>query len=388
MVPRKLFFRLQELLSRYPAVALLGPRQAGKTTFAKSLAGQYFDLELPQDQLRLNIEWEELSEHSKGLLVLDEAQEMPEIFPRLRAAIDRNRRENGRFLLLGSISPALMTQVSQSLTGRLAICELSPFNVQEIDRQQADDLWKAGGYPDGGILSPDQFPGWQVNYLQLMAQRDLPNWGLSAKPATTERLFRMLATVHAQTWNASQLGKSLALNYHTVNSYVDFLENSYLLRRLPSYSTNLKKRLVKSPKIYWRDSGLLHALAGFDGKSDIFSNPWVGVSWEGWIIEQLLSSLSNAGKNFQAFYLRTSDQNEIDLLLEYASELWAFEIKLTSVPNPHDMERLRKTAGLVDADRIILLSRTNSPLRGKKEFSLNLFDTLELLLAPFPHPAA
>jgi len=358
----------------------MGPRQAGKTTLAKSLGGRYFDLELPQDQLRLNVEWEDLSTQNTRLLVLDEAQEMPDIFPRLRSSIDSKRKQNGRFLLLGSISPALMSRVSESLTGRLAICELSPFNIQEIDRQQADDLWRMGGYPDGGILTPGLFPEWQLNYLRLMAQRDLPNWGLPAKAAVTERLFRMLASVHGQVWNASQLGKSLGSSYHTVNSYVEFLENSYLLRRLPPYSANLKKRLVKSPKIYWRDSGLLHALAGLDSKSDLFSLPWVGASWEGWIVEQILSSLSNAGKTFQAFYLRTSDQHEIDLLLEYDNERWAIEIKLTSVPNPNDMQRLSKTATLVDADKIVLLSRTSSPLRGKREFSLNLFDTLDLLV--------
>lgn len=379
MIPRLLSSQVRVQLEKYPAVALLGPRQVGKTTLAKALGGMYFDLENQQDQLRINIEWDYIIQTGQ-LLIFDEAQCMPEIFPRLRAAIDKNRKQNGRFLLLGSISPALMANVGESLTGRLAVCELNPFISTELATDEADALWRFGGYPDGGILDRTLFPSWQNNYLQLMAQRDLPIWGLPAQPLITERLFKMLAAIHGQVWNASQIGKSLGINYHTANSYVDFLEKAYLIRRLPPYSANLKKRLIKSPKVYWRDSGLLHCLLGWTPEQDLLNNPWVGASWEGWIIEQIMNHLQTAGHAASAFHLRTNDQYEIDLLLKHQGKLWAIEIKLTSCPGPGDMEKLLKTSELVKADHSILLSRTVSPIFGKKQSSLNLTNTLEALM--------
>ncbi len=379
LLQRLLEDHLLTQLKNYPAVALLGARQAGKTTLAKKLGGHYFDLENAQDCLRLDIEWEERVAMPQ-LLILDEAQAMPEIFPRLRAAIDADRRRQGRFLLLGSVSPALMTQVGQSLAGRLAPCQLTPLLAREVERETWDLLWKVGGYPDGGIFAQARFPDWQHHYLDLMAQRDLPNWGLPARPSLTGRLFRMLAALHGQTWNASQTGKSLGLSYHTVNTYIDYLEQVYLLRRLPAYAANLKKRLVKSPKIYWRDSGLLHALLDLQPDADLYARPWVGASWEGWVIEQVLSHLQSRSQSFQAFHLRTSDQREIDLLLEYRGQLWAFEIKLSSVPDADSLKELRDTAALVKADRCVLISRTTRPVQGDKTASLNLAAALDLLL--------
>lgn len=379
MITRLLKEHLQNQLKRYPAVALLGARQTGKTTLAREFDGRYFDLERPQDRLRLDIEWENLIE-APHLLILDEAQTMPEVFPRLRSAIDEDRRRSGRFLLLGSVSPSLMAQVGQALTGRLALCGLTPFLARELPEEKWDHLWKTGGYPDGGILDAVRFPDWQNNYLELMAQRDLPNWGLSSRPLVTLRLFRMLAALHGQTWNASQIGKNFGLSYHTVNVYADFLEQAYLIRRLPAYAANIKKRLVKSPKIYWQDSGLLHALLAFESDGDLYAKPWVGASWEGWIIEQILGHLRSSGEPFQAFYLRTSDQREIDLLLEYRGLLWAFEIKLSSVPEAATLQRLKDTAALVDADRVALISRTTHPVLGKETASLNLVTVLDLLL--------
>ena len=378
MISRLLTAQLQTHLQHYPAVALLGARQVGKTTLAKQLGGYYLDLENPQDRLRLDIECENLRERPQ-LLILDEAQAMPEIFPRLRVAIDADRQRLGRFLLLGSVSPVLMTQVGQALTGRLALCQLTPVLAGEVGGEAWDRLWYTGGYPDGGLFDSARFPDWQHHYLSLMAQRELPNWGLPARPSLTERLFRMLAVLHGQTWNASQLGKSLGLSYHTVNTYVDYLEQAYLLRRLPAYAANLKKRLVKSPKIYWRDSGLLHALLDLQRETDLYRRPWVGVSWEGWVIEQVLSHLQSWGQPFQAFHLRTSDQREIDLLLEYRGLLWAFEIKLNSVPDADSLHRLRDTAGLVGADRCVLISRTTHPVQGNRAASLDLAGTLDLL---------
>ena len=377
MFPRLLSSRIQDLLRVWPAVALIGPRQAGKTTLARALGGRYFDLEKESDRLRLDVEWDAVIA-SRQLVVLDEAQEMPTVFSRLRPAIDEDRKRHGRFLLLGSVSPALIRAVGESLAGRIALCELAPLCASELPAERWDDLWRFGGYPDGGILEPARFPDWQQFYLDLLAQRDLPHWGLPARAAVTQRLFRMLAAVHGQTWNASQLGKSLGLSYHTVNEYVDFLEQAFLVRRLPAWSANSRKRLVRAPKLYWRDSGLLHALLDVDASTDLLTRPWVGASWEGWVIEQLLNRLAALGKPPQAFHFRTSDQYEIDLVLTNGSRLCALEIKLTASPSPADLERLTKKAEMIGADRCYLVSRTKQPTTTKQRGSINLATLLEM----------
>ncbi len=355
MIPRKITSVLNARQQSYPAVALVGPRQCGKTTLARSLGGQYFDLEQEPDRLRLDLEWERVT-HERECVILDEAQTWPEVFPRLRSAIDSDRRRNGRFLLLGSVSPSLMTRVSESLAGRLSVVELTPLLRSELGNEgQRQRLWLFGGYPDGGVLSGRGFPVWQRDYLNLLAQRDLPNWGLSSHAQTTQRLLRMLASVHGQEWNASQIGKSLALSYHTVNGYLDYLEGAFLVRRLPAYHVNIRKRLVKRPKVYWRDTGLLHALLNVHDQTALLSQPWVGASWEGFVIDQVLAALQYTNRAFDAYHLRTSDQREIDLLIQVDSGLWALEIKLTTRPNPDDMKRLNANAALVGADRRFLV---------------------------------
>ncbi|MEK7746584.1 MAG: AAA family ATPase, partial [Elusimicrobiota bacterium] len=195
---RRVLALLKDRLKAFPAVALIGPRQAGKTTLAQSLSPRYFDLEDPGDRLRLDVRWEEAVAAAAKPTVLDEAQTWPEVFPRLRSEIDRHPRRNGRFLLLGSVSPALMRQVSESLAGRLSLVELTPFLSAEMSPARDDDLWLKGGFPRGGILGGRTFPQWQRDYLAILAQRDLPNWGLPAKPAMTERLFRMTAALPGQ----------------------------------------------------------------------------------------------------------------------------------------------------------------------------------------------
>lgn len=355
MIPRNIADTLRARLNAYPAVALVGPRQCGKTTLARSLDGRYFDLEQEPDCLRVDLEWETVIGGS-ALVVLDEAQAWPDIFPRLRGAIDNTRKRNGRFLLLGSVSPALMTSVSESLAGRLSIVEMTPLLRSELRKStQRERLWLFGGYPDGGVLNGRGFPLWQRDYLSLLIQRDLPNWGLPARPRLTDRLLRMLAATHAQEWNASQIGKSLGLSYHTVNNYVDYLEGAFLVRRLPPYSANIRKRVIKRPKLYWRDTGLLHALLNVRDRDTLLNQPWVGASWEGFVIEQILAALYYTDRPFDAYYLRTSDQQEIDLLVETDAELWALEIKLTARPSFDDMARLGATADLARADRRFLV---------------------------------
>lgn len=347
---------LVERLGTYPAVALVGPRQCGKTTLARSLGGRYYDLEQEPDRLRLDIEWAEVAA-SDTLVILDEAQAAPDVFARLRGTIDADRRRNGRFLLLGSVAPSLMMRASESLAGRLSVVELTPLSVAELDHDARERLWLCGGYPDGGVLGDGGFPHWQHDYLSLLAQRDLPSWGLPARPRTTRMMFRLLAADHAQQWNASRLGANLGLSYHTVNSYLDRLEDAFLVRRLPAYHANIRKRLTKRPKIYWRDSGLLHALMGINGFDELVRQPWVGASWEGHVIDQVLTALQQGGHHFEAWHMRTAAGQAIDLVLKVGAERWAVEVKLTTRPSPSHMARLDAGADLIDADRRFLITR-------------------------------
>lgn len=379
MLERQIKQQLMERLADYPAVAIVGPRQCGKTTLAQSLGGIYFDLEQEPERLRLDLEWDGIVA-GKRLVILDEAQSWPEIFPRLRGAIDQDRKRNGRFLLLGSVSPSLMVHVSESLAGRLSLIELTPFLLSELTtKAEQHRQWLCGGYPDGGVLKPKKYPRWQLDYLAMLTQRDLPTWGLSAKPQTTDRMLRMLAVLHGQTWNASQVGQSLGLSYQTVNTYLGFLVGAFLIRRLQPYQANIKKRLVKSPKVYWRDSGLLHAILNVPDKTNLLTQPWVGASWEGFVIEQTLGELSSRARNFDAYYLRTSDQHELDLVLDLGKELWAIEIKLSSSPSLDDMRRLDKTADMIRASRRFLISQTNTSSGDEYRTSCNLVSFLRHL---------
>ena len=361
MIERKTTRIVCERLASYPAVGLVGPRQSGKTTLARDIDGAYFDLEQEGDRLKLDLGWDSLVQ-SDGLVILDEAQACPEVFPRLRGAIDRDRGRKGRFLLLGSVSPELMVRVSQSLAGRLSLVELTPFLVDELPETPVASLWLRGGYPEGAVLEPGRYPQWHRDYLELLSQRDLPAWGLPASPQVTRRLLRMLAAVHGQLWNASRVGKSMGLSYHSVNKYTDYLRGAFLIRSLPPYHANLRKRLVKSPKIYWRDAGLLHALLNVENEEELLHQPWVGASWEGFVIEQLLGALIHRDLHCDPFYLRTHDCHEIDLVLDFGNRLWAVESKLTTNPTSGDLMRMNKTADLIRADMRILVSQTAEPV--------------------------
>jgi len=372
MIERLISGNIASRLKSFPAVAILGPRQVGKTTLAKTLSQTYYDLELEQERLRIDIQWNDLIK-SKKVIILDEAQNDPSIFPRIRSAIDNERKRNGRFLILGSVSPGLMKEVSEFLAGRIAICELNPFSILEINIRDEERLWLMGGYPDGGVIEEKNFPIWQENYLELLAMRDLPVWGLNARPPVIKRFFRMLAISHGNIWNASQIGKSLGLSYHTVNSYLGYLEQSYLVRRVQPYHANIKKRLVKSPKLYWRDSGLLHSLLQISKFEDLLAQPWVGVSWESWIIEQILIFLNIYGFSYDGpYYLRTNDGYEIDLIFSLKGIMYAVEIKLSSSPSMEDRERIEKAARMINADRKILISRTPDHIESKDFVSTNL----------------
>jgi len=275
-----------------------------------------------------------------------------------------------------------MTRVSESLAGRLSLVELSPFLWTEVEtRSSLRRLWLYGGYPDGGVLDAARYPQWHLDYLALLAQRDLPAWGLAAKPQMMHRLLRITAAVHGQVWNASQVAQSLGLSYHTVNEYLDYLAGAFLVRRLQPYQANIRKRLVKSPKVYWRDSGLVHALLNVTDGRALVVQPWVGASWEGFVIEQTIGELSARGCRFEPYYFRTSDQYELDLVLDFGTDRWAVEVKLTASPSPADMERLDKTADMAGASRRFLVSQVRKSVGDEERASCNLSGLIERLPA-------
>ena len=369
-------------LERYPVVSLLGPRQCGKTTLAKNLGGRYFDMESEGASLRLDAEWDRLM-RGEELVVIDEAQCAPEIFPRLRGAIDSDRKRNGRFLLLGSVSPALMQNVSESLAGRMGLVAMGPLTYSELAGPLGADclesLWLRGGFPDGGILDASRFYEWQKDYLELLATRDLPEWGFPAKPQRTRRFLSMLAAVNAQPLNASELGCALGIDHKTVIGYCDFLEETFLIRRVRPWYGNITKRLVKTPRLYWRDSGLLHALLNVQNTEHLYSQPWVGHSWEGFVIEQILVTLGLFGLSAEPYFFRTSDGIESDLVLDWAGERWAIEIKLTSDPTRTMLHGLQKASDLIGASRRILICKTAEEIRSDALLVTNLPSFLQEL---------
>lgn len=356
MQTRELSALIRKRLERFPSACIVGPRQCGKTTLAKSLSPHYFDLEHLPDRLRLDTQWSEMME-SKEPVVFDEAQCWPELFTRLRSEIDMKRQRKGRFILLGSVSLELMKQVSESLAGRLAVVELTPLHAAEMPKVNLDRLWKQGGFPEGGVLDREEGFEWHSSYLKLMARRDLPLWGLPADPGMTERLFKLIAAKHGSIQNASDIGAGLGVSHHTVQNYLHYLEGAFLIRRLQPYAFSAEKRLIRTPKIYWRDTGLLHRLRGVSAKSPLTSMPWVGESWEGWIIEQILACYSSRGIEVEPYFFRDRDGLECDLVLDIEGKRELIEIKLGSHPAPQDLTKLRKIQAIIGADRLVLLTK-------------------------------
>ncbi|MCX6273055.1 MAG: ATP-binding protein [Bacteroidetes bacterium] len=337
MIDRFLYTGLMGSLQHFPCVVLLGPRQCGKTTLAKALgkaAGKevvYLDLELPSDLNKLSDAEAYLRGHADKLVIMDEVQRSPEIFPLLRALIDQDRIP-ARFLLLGSAGPELLRESTESLAGRVSFHQLTPFLLTEVEKDYpVEKLWIRGGFPDA-FLFDDNWMEWMQNFTRTYVERDLPLLGFPSGSRNAYRLWMMLAQNHGQLVNYSDLGKSLEIGHKTIKSYIDFLEKSFLIRQLQPYYVNLGKRVVKSPRIYIRDSGVLHYLLGITSPEQLYSMIKVGSSWEGFVIEQVASLLP---ANCLVFFYRTHDGSELDLVIEQNARLIAgIEIKIGSDSRP------------------------------------------------------
>ena len=338
MFNRTVAQELLELVADRPVVALVGPRQVGKTTLVLNVTSQlaapsiYLDLESAQDLNRLQNPELYLSERQENLIIMDEIQRMPQLFPLLRSLIDRHRVP-GRFILLGSASPQLLQQSSESLAGRIAYLELQPLSWTEVSQQiPYQQHWLRGGYPDMLMAGSDRAATRRMNdFIQAYVERDLPSLGLGASPTRVRALLSMLVSVHANQLNTSALSRSLGISVPTVQHYLDFLEQAFLIRRLPPYFINIGKRLVKSSKLYLRDSGMFHALTDIDSVEMLSGSLYVGASWEGYVVQQVIANLAYI---VQAYYYRTADGSELDLVLVRGGKpVVGLEIKYTNAPS-------------------------------------------------------
>jgi len=337
-IDRYLKKKLLKELEYSPAVVLLGPRQVGKTTLAFDISNQfnavYLDLESESDRAKLEQPELYLEDHKDRLIILDEVQRTPGLFPNLRGIIDKRRRAgkvNGSFLLLGSASFELLKQSSESLAGRVAYLELDPINTIEVSPSLHDNLWVRGGFPNSLLAVNDESSFlWRKNFIRTYIERDIPQLGFNISSENLRRFWTMLCHHQGCQMNSAELSRSLGINVKTVDAYLDLLVDLMLVRKLQPWHTNLGKRISKKPKVMIRDSGIVHALLNIKDKESLLSNPILGNSWECFVIENLLSCLS---KEASGYYYRSSGGAEIDLLLNWPDgEIWAIEIKRSLNP--------------------------------------------------------
>ena len=326
---------LDALLKRHRVVGIIGARQVGKTTLARSIlkgapqAANYFDLENPEDLARLADPMLALKD-LKGLVVIDEIQRLPELFPVIRVLVDRSRSP-ARFLVLGSASPELLRQGSESLAGRIVYHELKGFSLDEVGIENFRRLWLRGGFPRSYLAPSNPVSDeWRRSFIRTFLERDLPQLGLTIRSTTLHRFWNMLAHYHGQTWNASEFGRSFGVADTTVRNYLDLLTSALVVRQLQPWHENISKRQVKAPKIYIADSGILHTLLDIRTRDELERHPKIGASWEGFVIEQLISWQGFARD--ECFFWATHAGAELDLLVVRGRKRLGFEVKLTSSP--------------------------------------------------------
>lgn len=372
MMARKLQPAIEQLLKEQAAVALLGPRQVGKTTLAHQIAAKrpavYFDLENPEDAAALGDARHLLAGYPEQLIILDEVQRAPGLFEPIRGLIDQWRREGrgtGRFLFLGSASIDLLRQSSETLAGRIAYRELGPLNLLEIPdtaTDSMDPLWLRGGFPDAYLAASDRASTtWRRDFIRTYLERDIPQFDARVPAETLRRFWTMLAHQQGSLLNASSLANALAVDTRTLNRYLDLLVDLLLVRRLQPWHGNIGKRLVRSPKTYLRDSGIVHTLLGLNVREDVLSHPVAGASWEGFVIENILAC---APDWLQPFFYRTARGAEIDLVLEFSPDRrWAIEIK-RSAANPKPSRGFHNGCEDIRAERRLVVHS------GKHRFAL------------------
>lgn len=328
---------IRELLEDFPVVAITGARQVGKTTLAKSIIDEenrkaiFLDLESPRDENRLTEPELFFERYEDHLIIIDEVQRRPDLFPVIKAVIDKNRKP-GRFLLLGSASPVLIKESSESLAGRIAYEELLPLTMPEIkDISDTETLWVRGGFPEVFLAQKDKYRlRWLEDYIFAILERDLPLLGLNTDVSKLKKCLMMIAHQNGQLLNVENMARSVGVTSTTISRYLDYLEYAYIIRRLQPWHKNVKKRLVKSPKVYIRDSGLLHALMSISDEKSLLQHPVAGGSWEGFVIQQLMAVKP---KNLSVFFYRTHQGAEADLLLVKNDEpITCIDIKLSSAP--------------------------------------------------------
>ncbi len=320
-------------LKHFPVVAILGPRQCGKSTLAKRILEEipntlYLDLELSSDLNKLSDPEAFFRLNRDSLICLDEIQRVPDIFTVLRGVSDMSRKP-GQFMILGSASPDLLRQSSESLAGRIAYLDLTPFTILELPSSDLRKHWLRGGFPDSFLADyEEQSSIWRENFIRTFLERDIPSLGFNVTSQVFRRLLTMLGHTSGQIFNSSKLAESLGVSHPTVRTYLDILEQTFIVRVLPPYFANVKKRLVKRPKVYLRDSGILHTLLGIENHNDLLGHPVYGSSWETYALEQICTHFNR----WQHFFYRTSGGSEIDLILEKATKKIAVEFKVSLAP--------------------------------------------------------
>ena len=367
MIYRKdLHERIKEALDRSRIVVLLGPRQCGKTTLAREFlnpdSANYFDLEDPVGLMRLEEPMTALRE-LEGLVVIDEIQRRAELFPILRVLADRKPLP-ARFLILGSASPDLLRQSSESLAGRVEVITMGGFDLVEVGSESSAKLWLRGGFPDS-FTAPNESDSfsWRKNFIQTFLERDLPQAGISIAPTALFRFWSMLAHYHGQVWNAAEPAKSLGVSQPTVRRYLDLLTGFFMVRQLAPWHANLKKRQVKSPKIYFRDSGLLHQILGIRSEKDLLGSPKCGASWEGYVIEEVIQ----ACQPDESYFWGTHNGAEIDLIMVKDGRLIGMECKRVDAPKLTPSMQIAMSDLKLDRIAVIYPGLKRYPLADKIE---------------------